>query len=267
MWKLQILGHYVKWLVTAKTRQGIHSPFVYSFLDNCLYKKSDRELFMTPENQRSLLKKNTDLLQYIDPGAGSRILKTPSAEDSIRTVKVNQIARTSLQKTGFCALFFRMIKYFNYKNILELGTSLGVTTSYLSLANPDSRIDTIEGAAPVAQMAENYFKNENFSNIHVHVGNFDDILQKVIDDKTYDMVIIDGNHKGEKVLRYFQKLVKHTKKDGVIIIDDIRWSASMYNCWKQVMKHPQVNCTLDLFQLGLVFFKPGMVRQNFTIRF
>ena len=267
MWKFQISGHYVKRLVTAKTRHGIHSPFVYSFLDNCLYKKSPPELFITPENHRSLLKKNTDLLHYNDPGAGSRVLKTPSLKESLRTVKVNQLARTSLQRPKFCALFYRMIQYFNYENILELGTSLGVTASYLSLANPDASIDTIEGAAPVAKLAEDYFKSENFSNINIHVGNFDDILKRVVDEKTYDMIVIDGNHKGDKVLEYFQTLIKHTNKDGVIIIDDIRWSPSMYNCWKQVMKHPRVTCTLDLFQLGLVFFKPGMVRQNFTIRF
>ncbi len=260
---------YINWLLKAKTRHGIHSPFVYHFLENCLYADKDDKAFDLIEDERKKLIRSREKIHYFDPGAGSRVTKTlqPATKVSRR---VGSIALKSLQKPKYCRLFHRMVMYLNAKDILELGTCFGITTAYIGLPDKSQQIsvDTIEGADSIANIAESVFKKINLSNIHLHKGLFDQILPELlIDDKNYDIAFIDGDHKGESLLKYFDIIVKHISQHGVIVIDDIRWSESMFNAWNSIIDKPEITISLDLFKLGLVFFEPGTSKENFSIRF
>ncbi len=258
---------YLQWLKNSKTRHGVHSPFVYRFLDQCLYRESDQALFKIPEAHRIKLKNNHTILEFIDPGAGNKKQKNKASTKSIKKIKVRQIALNSLQKPRNCRLFNRIIHFFGCRTVLEMGTSFGITTSYMSLAGNHLKIDTIEGAQPVADLAEKYFKDSGFTNINLHRGNFDQILEDVVSGKKYDLIFIDGNHRGEKTLEYFQKLTKHINVMGVIIVDDIRWSESMLEAWHNIKMHPDVTVSIDLFSMGIVFFDKRFTKEEFAIRF
>jgi predicted O-methyltransferase YrrM len=102
----------------------------------------------------------------------------------------------------------------------------------------------------------------------LHIGTFDEILPTLINHKKqYEMVFIDGDHKGSSLLKYFDQIVKQIPDHGVIIVDDIRWSSSMYEAWNEIKNRPDVKVTLDLFYMGLVFLKPGLSKENFMIKF
>ncbi|MBW6479976.1 MAG: class I SAM-dependent methyltransferase [Bacteroidales bacterium] len=250
----------------SKTRHGVHSPFVYRFLDQCLYREADKILFEIPEEQRRKLKNDQTALEYTDPGAGSKKQKQKTSQGDIRT-RVRDIARNSLQNPRYCRFFYRMMDYFGCRNVLEMGTSFGITTSYMGLAGDHIKIDTIEGAQPVADIAENFFSDQGFTNINLYRGNFDQILKKAVSGKKYDLIFMDGNHNGEKTLDYFQKLTKHITEQGVIIVDDIRWSESMYEAWKSIKLHQNVTLSIDLFRMGMVFFDKRLTKEEFAIRF
>jgi len=258
---------YLQWLLRSRTRHGVHSPFVYRFLDECLYRETDKSLFEIPENHRIKLKKDPSILEYTDPGAGSRKHKIKITHKNNKKYKLRQIARNSLQKPRYCRLFYRMIQHFGFRSVLEMGTSLGITTSYMSLAGNHVMIDTIEGAYPIADLAEKYFTENGFTNICLHRGNFDQKLDEVITNKKYDLIFIDGNHRGNKTLDYFQKLSKHINEQGVIILDDIRWSESMLEAWQNIKMHPDVTISIDLFRIGMVFFDKRFTKEEFAIRF
>jgi len=263
-----LIKEYVKWRIRSKTRHGVHSPFLYQFLDQCLYNMETQiAQFEIPENQRRKLKKDPTILEYIDPGAGTRKQKPKTSRDHKRKNRVCDIARNSLQRPKNCRLFYRMIHYFRYHNVLELGTSFGITASYMSLAGEHVKIDTIEGAQPIADIAEKYFTENGFTNISLHRGNFDQKLDEVITNKKYDLILIDGNHHGDKTYDYFHKLTKHMNERGVIIVDDIRWSESMHGAWQKIKLHPDVKISIDLFSMGMVFFNKGFTKEEFAIRF
>jgi predicted O-methyltransferase YrrM len=262
-----LIKEYVKWRIRSKTRHGVHSPFLYQFLDQCLYMETENAQFEIPENQRRKLKKDPTILEYIDPGAGSRKQKPKTSRDHKRKNRVFDIARNSLQRPKNCRLFYRMIHYFRYHNVLELGTSFGITTSYMSLAGEHVKIDTIEGAQPIADLAEKYFTEKGFTNIHLHRGNFDQKLSEVVSDKKYDLIFMDGNHYGNKTFDYFQKLTKHINERGVIIVDDIRWSESMLEAWQKIRLHSDVTLSIDFYYMGMVFFDKRFTNEEFAIRF
>jgi predicted O-methyltransferase YrrM len=153
--------------------------------------------------------------------------------------------------------------------MLELGTSLGITSAYLASAKDDSKLVTMEGSKEIAAIAQSNFEKLNVKNVSIITGNFDDQLPAFLNrqDKL-DFVFIDGNHRLEPTLRYFEMLLPKTREGSILIFDDIHWSEEMEMAWKQIQHHPQVTVTVDLFFIGLVFFrKENKVKQHFLINF
>ena len=153
--------------------------------------------------------------------------------------------------------------------ILELGTSLGITTSYLASANPAAQITTMEGASAVAAVAKDNFNKLGLNNIRVVEGNFDHTLTDTLTTMpVIDLAFLDGNHRYEPTVRYFRQILPHLHDHSIVILDDIHWSAEMEQAWDEVRGMEEVTLSIDLFFIGLVFFrKEQKEKQHFSIRF
>jgi predicted O-methyltransferase YrrM len=152
--------------------------------------------------------------------------------------------------------------------ILELGTSLGLSTAYLAAAAPAAKLYTIEGSPAIAKKAK-----ANLDDLHLDVhllsGNFDTVLPLLLADiPPPGLVFIDGNHRLEPTLRYFHLLMQYASRPAILIFDDIHWSAEMEQAWAEIKADPRVGVTIDLFFLGFVFLREEFkVKQDFIIRF
>jgi predicted O-methyltransferase YrrM len=214
------------------------------------------------EGIRKQLIHDKELLEIKDLGAGSRIHSTKR-----RTVQ--QLAKTAVKPRKLGELFFRISAYYQPRTVIELGTSLGLTTAYLATANPNAIIVTIEGSDAIHNKAKTVFQALGIQNIDARLGNFDSVLPQVLAETgTIDMAYVDGNHRYEPTIRYFQLLLSHAHNDTILIFDDIHWSAEMEKAWKEIQQHPSVRCTVDLFYLGFVFLRDEFkVPQHFVVRF
>ena len=242
---------------------GVHSPFVFEFITKVLNDRSVYACYPVLEKSRSDWRKDNTSLDINDFGAGSRV--TPTVTRTIAS-----IARSSLKPRKFSQLLFRMVKFYQPENILELGTSLGLTTSYLSYGNPAARIITMEGAPAVAATAVKNFKQLKLDNIILVEGNFDNTLDPVLENLTtnLDFVFVDGNHRKLPTLQYFQKILKHLGTDSLLVFDDIHWSSEMEEAWSEIKSDPAVKLTIDLFFIGIVFFRKEILEpQHFILRF
>jgi predicted O-methyltransferase YrrM len=152
---------------------------------------------------------------------------------------------------------------------LELGTSFGITSSYLAAADPNAKVYTIEGSPAIANIAQITFGRFDLKNIELVTGNFTDVLPGLLARlKTIDLAFIDGNHRKEPTLDYFQQLLKHSTPSTILIFDDIHWSAGMEEAWAEIQQHPSITLTIDLFFIGIVFLNPDINhKQQFSIRF
>ena len=263
--KSKLALKYLRYLLTAANGKGhgIHSPFVFEFITRVLNDRNVYACYPVLEKSRSDWRGDTTPLSITDFGAGSRV--TPAVTRTIAS-----IARSSLKPRKFSQLLFRMVKFYQPQNILELGTSLGLTTSYLSLGNPSARIITMEGAPAVAATALSNFKQLQLDNIKLVEGNFDNTLDPVLESLTakLDFVFIDGNHRKLPTLQYFQKILKHLGTDSLLIFDDIHWSSEMEAAWSEIKSDPAVRLTIDLFFIGIVFFRKEILEpQHFILRF
>lgn len=260
----QLALKYFKYRLTASNAKGhgVHSPFVYDFIKNVLNDKRQFDCFRYIESLRSELKNDNTEINVPDFGAGSRMQLNNKR-------KISAIARSSLKPKKYSQLLFRIVHYYKPATIIELGTSLGITTSYLSFANPSAKIITMEGAHEVATIAKNNFNQLYLSNIKIIEGNFDETLPPVINQlSNIDFAFIDGNHRKQPTLNYFQQLLNKTNESGIFIFDDIHWSEEMEEAWNEIKQHPSVTLTIDLFFIGIIFFrKEQKMKEHFSICF
>jgi predicted O-methyltransferase YrrM len=240
----------------------MHSPFIFEFITKVMNDTSTNAVYERVENLRQQLVRSETLIHVDDLGAGSAVAKT-----SLRSI--GSIARNSAKPKKFGQLFYRMVKEYKPQTVLELGTSLGITTSYLASGNPSAKIITMEGAKSVARVAKENFKSLGLSNISVSEGNFDDVLPYVLSTlPSVDLCFIDGNHRKVPTRRYFKQLLPKVHNNSILIFDDIHWSQQMEEAWEMIKAHPSVRCTVDLFFIGIVFFRQEFKeKQDFVIRF
>ena len=241
---------------------GVHSPFVFDFIIHVLNDKKEYNCYSKIESLRKQLLANNDLIQIEDFGAGSAVIPFKN-----RIVK--DIAASSLKKKKYAQLLFRIAKYYNAKTIVELGTSFGITTSYLASANQYGKVITFEGAANIAKIATENFEKVALKNIQLIEGSFSKTLavnQQII--PNVNLLFIDGNHRKNPTLEYFNFFLEKSVDESIFIFDDIHWSREMEEAWEIIKSHPSVTLSIDLFFLGLVFFsKDFKVKQDFPIRF
>lgn len=241
----------------------MHSPFVFDFIEQVLNDNRHFYAYEAIEALRIKLLHNKTVLQVEDMGAGSVTGATKE-----RTVQ--QIAQWAAKPPKLAQLLFRLVNYYQHQHIVELGTSLGISAAYMAAANKNARVVTIEGAASVAAIAAANFEKLGLPHIQLLQGNFDTVLPGYLNtaQQPIDMAFIDGNHRAAPTLNYFEQILPHLQEHSVLVFDDIHWSAEMEAAWHTIQKHPAVTLSIDLFFLGLVFFKKDFkVKQHFTIRF
>lgn len=252
---------FFKYLATAQTRHGIHSPFVYTFLEEVLYSKKEFYVFDELFEKRKQLRSNPSTIEVTDFGAGSRAGLT-------KTRSISGIAKKGSPDKKFLKLLFKIAHYYDSKNILELGTSLGISTSFLASAHSKSKVVTIEGCPRTAKIAQQTFDDLNLRNIELIVGQFDEQLGSALtENQPFDLIYIDGNHREEATVHYFEQIEKRAAKEAIFILDDIYWSAGMTRAWKKIKGHKNVSVTLDLFRMGIVFTGVKTPRYDYRFRF
>ena len=214
------------------------------------------------EAVRTKLLNDRRILEIVDYGAGSTVSTKHSRS-------VSSIVKSAVKSKKYSQLLFRFVHHLKPEYILELGTSFGLSTAYMAIANPVSKIYTYEGSHIIADIATKNFKKAGLRNIELILGNFDDTLSPIVNRlPKLDMVFFDGNHRKEPTLNYFQTCLAKAGQNSVFIFDDIHWSRGMEKAWKMIQSDPAVCCTVDLFFMGLVFFRPEFrEKQHFTIRF
>lgn len=261
MLNLQFVGDFMRHRLTAKTRHGVHSPFVYQLVDEIIYDFHAKDEYAAIERLRAKLLTDERPLTITDLGAGSHL-------NNNKKKRVKVLAKNALKPAKLAQLIFRLARHFAPQTIIELGTCLGITTSYLACAAPNARVISIEGCPQTAAIAAENLQCLNLQNVDLKVGNFDEILPGVIAaEPKLDFVFIDGNHRKDATLNYFNWCLPKLSENSVMIFDDIYWSKGMKEAWKQIQDHPQVSCTIDLFWIGLVFIRKGQAKEHFKIKF
>jgi predicted O-methyltransferase YrrM len=240
---------------------GIHSPFVFDLVSRIFRNKIDRNVVLMVESIRMKNISDTRIINVIDLGAGPSMKKK-----SLR--KVSDIAKYTAVPLKYGILLSNLAAEFGKPCIVEFGTSLGISTMYLSAGCRESNVYTMEGCPSLSRLAVENFRTAGLDNIILMTGSFDELLPELVNKGIKPgLVFIDGDHRKEPLLSYFNQIARISATDTVIVIDDIHMSYEMEQAWFEVKQHEKVSFTIDIFRMGLVFFREGMNHFNYVIRY
>lgn len=256
LWKAKSFFNYY---INRKNEHSLHSPFVFDLYN---YLKTDgdfSEFKLINEIRRSQL--NSDkIIPVNDLGAGSRV------NSNSETIKLSEVTQNAAIPEKFGKLLFKLIKKFQPQNIIELGTSTGISTLYLALAT-NSPVFTIEGNSAQVEIAENNFNKANCNNVTIIKGEFSEQLPNILNKLSkLDFAFIDGNHRFGSTLYYFKLLKSKVHEKTILVFDDIHWSEEMEQAWNEIIKDKDVIVSIDFFRLGIVFLKKELSKQHYVLK-
>jgi len=239
---------YIKHKLYEINEHSLHSPSLYKLYLECFKKAKKIPADKDIEEIRIRFRSDKRTVDTTDFGAGSKI----SSED-YRTIK--SIARGGITTRKYSRLFQEMIRNFKHRNILELGTSIGINTLYLAASDPDVRIWTFEGCMPIAEIAEQSFNDLDCRNIKMVKGNIDDSLPEFLRNSgNIDFVYIDANHTYKSTIRYFNLIKSKLSDRAVVVIDDVYWSKEMTRAWQDISFHTSKAACIDIHKCGIIIF-------------
>lgn len=242
----------------AITRYNVQSPFLYDFVTNVLDITKTYYVFDKIELERNKLLCNFEKIEITDFGAGSAQIKSNSRS-------ISKIVKNSVSKKSKCRLLFNLVLHYRLKNMIELGTSLGISSSYLASSDPNCELVTLEGDPSIIAFANSVHNNLGIRNIKIFCGRFSDTLPEALEDiNKLDFAFIDGHHLEVPTLEYFELVLNKCHNNSVVIIDDIYWSKEMNQAWNVLINRPEVTLSIDLFDIGILFFRKELSKQNIT---
>lgn len=256
------LQKYIEYLIHSGHRKGhgVHSPFIFNIVSNLFRNKTPGNVVLSIEKIRKRLTGERKFIKINDLGAGQN--------NKSNTRKVSEVARYSGVPQKYGKLLYNLASEFGKNQIIELGTSFGFSTMYMASAVPDCTVYTIEGCGECAGIAKDNFHEAELHNIVQIEGSFDSVLPGLVEKGIRPgMVFIDGNHRKEPVLKYFTILSAMSDENSVIVLDDIYYSAEMTEAWNEIRNNENVSASIDIFRMGIIFFKSNITHNHYRIRY
>ncbi len=242
------------WLL-AIGKHSLHEPFIYDFYREVISNQSLHEDFSRIEALRNAYRQDRK----------KRDLNTLGALSQQGKRSFRQLAIGGSTNPSYARILYHITQFLNTENVIELGTSLGFTSLYLS-SDPKVRLLTLEGDPILIKEAGKQFTAMQRQNIKLIEGNIDETLDPVLEElNRVDMMYIDANHRYDPTIRYFDQALKYIHEESVLIFDDIHWSVEMSQAWDKIRNDDRVTLSIDLYQFGIIFFKPFRQKYHYRI--
>lgn len=229
---LSLLFDYCLYKIKSTNEHGVHSPFVFDLVTQIIYNDKDYYSYKAIEAQREKL---------------------------LNSKKISQ-PETVLKPVKYGRLLFRLVNYFQPLHILEIGSAFGIETAYMAAANSLSKVTVFENTKEITDLATENIKQLKLKNVEF-VGALDSNL------KSNGLVYFHKQLNGGIFLKHFYQCLETVDDSSVFIVSDMYDSAEMKEAWTEIKNHERVKVTIDMFYLGIVFFRKEQVKEHFLIRF
>lgn len=238
----------------------VHSPNIFHFFKYVIFPKEKFD-YSLAENTLKEYKASKEILHTLSIGA-------KGDGKTIKEEKVSKIAVKSSSFGKYGRLLQRMSAYLKPKKILELGTSIGIGTIYLSSGCKDSSVITVEASKETSEFAAKNFKKLGLNNIECINDNFDNALEDILTkNPDIELIFVDGNHTYAATKKYFEIIKKHAGKNTITVFDDINWSKEMSKAWKEIMQSNSKSVAIEMLRMGIIFFNKDLTQKNYCTRY
>ena len=210
---------------------GVHSPFVFNLITKVIEEKCSYYSFYDIELLRKQLLFREGEITYPDrQNKGKR-----------KTRSISEIVKRESIRPKHGALLFRLTNYFKSKNILQIGTTMGLSTLYLTSYATGLKCIALENVPEFATIARQAFAKEGRNPVDLRIGNYKDLL--------------------------FNECMKYAHNDTVFVFEGIKASRKMRELWEEICACPEVTVTLDLYSLGIILFNKKLHKRDYIVYF
>lgn len=232
---------YLKYYFSAITKYQVHPPFVYEFVEDVFEDDRYYYAFGTIENyRRNLLNTKESITQNGDQPA---------------TI-VSQLAKSTELTPFYGQILFKAAHKYKPNAILNIGTSLGISSLYQATANPNIPVLTLESSNTISEKTTAYFKNLGTRNIEIIAGDFSTTLFPTLQKlKTVDHVFFNSFWGTTSTLSYFEECLKFSSQKSIFIFNKPHQSKESAELWETMKQHKKVKLSIDLYNLGFLFFR------------
>lgn len=203
---------------------GVHSPFVFNLINNAIEEKHSFYCY-------------ADLSDYL-----------------------SQFEDKRLQPKKDNLLAFRLVNYFNAKNILEVGSAEGLNTLYLNAASKDIECLCIEEDNNKKEIAKKLCQGYNTD------ISFCNSLQQIANQK-FDCIYINLNNYPTLTPDDLNSIIGMCHEKSFLMVKGIRTNKKQNRLWKCLTSNEDRTAELDLFHIGLLFFDKQLYRWRYQISF
>jgi predicted O-methyltransferase YrrM len=257
--KLNHFLHYISYKLLSRHKRGfgIHSPFLFRLIQECFNESPKTDSLDRALAYRESQLSSQETVNYSSAGAN---------EVGEKKEKIQKLARKSSVNNKYGILLYKLVRYFSPDEILEFGTSIGISTAFLCSAKHEGcKIVSVEACKNTSEYAKRMLNKAGFTGVETVNERIEEYI--VSQKSSPDLVYIDANHTFKGTMDIFQYLLKNVNNNSVLIFDDIYWSKEMVRIWKYIKQHSSVTMTIDLFRFGLVFVDKRLYKENFVIRY
>jgi predicted O-methyltransferase YrrM len=254
------LYEFLKHYIVGGNEHGLHSPFVFDLYTRVI-QNHDYPYFEHIEQHFYELINDHHIINNFNPGAGT-------SHNRRTQLEIQRLAKHSIKPLPWRKLICRLADERKPKVIVELGTSFGITTAYLALTCPEATVYTFEANPTLIQLSKDFFESAGIKNIQIIEGNIDETLIPFLEAHPHiDVAYIDANHRFRPTIKYVERIMDCVSWKSLIILDDIYWSHQMTKAWRGLCDKKDVTVSIDLWQIGLMYFHTGQAKENFKLRF
>lgn len=240
---------FILFFIKATTIYKIHAPFAFRLIQRILENNNNYYAFNIIEAQRESLGRSKDRIEKIEFGEGNG----QPQQSPYRAI--SKLAQVDSSPPNKGQILFKLVNHLEPERILELGTCIGIGTSYLGYPRKEAVVHSVEACPNTLQIAKKNIENNSLENVHLHNMPFDTFIDQLAKKElTFDLIYIDGHHNEKATLNYFERLKPHMNKENcTLIFDDIYWSKGMKSAWEKIKEDKDFKLHLDLYNVGMVF--------------
>lgn len=234
---------------------GVHSPFSYHLIKNVIQEKNPYYCYEKLENLREKLSNDKEEIQFFD-------IQT----QTFAAKQIRNLLRDSVS-AHYGQLLFRLANHAKPQTIIHFGASLGLTTGYLASVGSTIPCTAVETCPNTAIAAKKTIEACDFSNVSIYTANNEDEIQKIIQNfPVVDFVFVDKNFKN-KIKNIFYTLLPKITDKSIFVFADINRNNETRNTWEEITKNEKVHISIDLINMGIVYFSPEFQKQHYKFYF
>lgn len=217
----------LKYLWQRKSEYSIHSPFVYDFMKKVLYDRGSN--------------RDYDLMLRI-----SRLLDGKKYPTRRR------------RKEG--RLLYRLVRYLEPETVLTFGQLSALNTSALALGNLQTKVYLEQSSDFLETLNSMGVVNVNLIR---HDGNEEEQFERV----NTGFVFYALDDFGDDTWNNLEDGFGTVDEDTVLVFEGIHHSRHTETAWEAIKANEDVTVTMDLYCIGIVFFREGIEKQDFVLKY